>query len=342
MRLRHCLTLVLLLGVKVAFADPEPSRFIIVLPSLSFGSPSSGNIVIVPGTGGLVFPGFVITSRPVISTRPIITSRPTVVVPGGYFLVQFRSGNWTVVWYEPLKTNVVILGRPFVRPTPLFLSPYFFDPSVTFGVPQIWHSPFLQPGVLIFKLRHRSAEEVAKLLNEARVVPDGQFVGIGNTLIVSAPSLATSGVQQSRIRDIVSALDQPLEKTTRSPSSPSPTQWQVEVYSVHSTVCSDQMKLPSDRALLVKLSGYDCAHKLGETNWNPISREDVVVKGEKVDVRLQARKLSSGWQFTLKGQFNSKPIEFEGQAPDTSQPILIVAPTTDLKEGLVLVLVPRS
>ncbi|MCX7969856.1 MAG: hypothetical protein N3B10_15390, partial [Armatimonadetes bacterium] len=162
MRLWRCLPVVLLFAVStVVFADP--SRLIVLVPPLSIGSPSTGNIVIVPGTASFVFPGLVISSQPIISPRP------TMVVPSGYFLVQYRSGNWTVVWCEPLKTNVVIIGRPYVpyiRPKPSVISPYFFffDPSVTYGVPQIWHSPTLQPGVLVFRLKHRSAEEVARLL----------------------------------------------------------------------------------------------------------------------------------------------------------------------------------
>ncbi len=338
MRLWRFLAIALMAGTTFAFADPDPSRCIIVVPPLSFGSPPSGNIVIVPGLSGIVLPGVVITSRPTIS------SRPSVIVPSGYFLVQFKSGNWTVVWVEPLKTNVVILGRPYVRPIrpyPFIAPPHYFlyDPSVTYGVPQIWHSPLLQPGVLVFRLKHRSAEEVAKLLNEARVVPDGQFSGIGNTLIVSAPSLATSGVQQSRLRDLIAALDRPTEKTATSAPTRSQTQWRVEVYRAHMTVCASQENLPSDRAALLKISGYDCLHKLGETDWDPI-RTDVLVKGEKFDARLIARKRTNGWNFVLRGQLNGKSVEFEGQAPDSSQPILLVAPTKDEKEGLVFVLMP--
>ncbi|MEZ8218151.1 hypothetical protein B0813_001688 [Candidatus Fervidibacteria bacterium JGI MDM2 SSWTFF-3-K9] len=338
MKLWRFLTVALLSVTTVAFADPDPSRCIVVVPPLSFGSPSSGNIVIVPGLSGIVLPGAIIASRPTIS------SRPTIIVPSGYFLVQFKSGNWTVVWAEPLKTNVIILGRPYVRPIrpyPLVVPPHYFlyDPSVTYGVPQIWHSPLLQPGVLVFRLKHRSAEEVAKLLNEARVVPDGQFSGMGNILIVSAPSLATSGVQQSRIRELIAALDQPTEKATTPAPSSSQIRWRVEVYRAHTTVCASQENLSSERVALLKLSGYDCLHKLGETNWDPI-RTDVLVKGEKVDARLIARKQTNGWNFVLRGQLNGKPVEFEGQAPDSSQPILLVAPTRDEKEGLVFVLMP--
>jgi hypothetical protein len=338
MKLWRFLTVALLSVTTVAFADPDPSRCIIVVPPLSFGSPSSGNIVIVPGLSGIVLPGAIIASRPTIS------SRPTIIVPSGYFLVQFKSGNWTVVWAEPLKTNVIILGRPYVRPIrpyPLVVPPHYFlyDPSVTYGVPQIWHSPLLQPGVLVFRLKHRSAEEVAKLLNEARVVPDGQFSGMGNILIVSAPSLATSGVQQSRIRELIAALDQPSDRTKTSVPSSSQIRWRVEVYRAHTTVCASQENLSSERVALLKLSGYDCLHKLGETDWDPI-RTDVLVKGEKVDARLIARKQTNGWNFVLRGQLNGKPVEFEGQAPDSSQPILLVAPTRDEKEGLVFVLMP--
>lgn len=336
MQLWRLWALAFLTVTTVAFADPDPSRFIIVVPPLSFGSPLSGNIVIIPGFGGTVLPGMTIASRPSFSSRPML------VVPGGYFLVQFRSGNFSVVWYEPLKTNVVILGRPYVRlvhPAPFAVSPYFYDPSVTYGIPQIWHSPLLQPGVLVFKLRHRSAEEVAKLLNDARVIPDGQFVGIGNILIVSSPSLATSGVQQSRIRDLIAILDQPPEKASTSNSTRSQVRWEVEVYRAHPTVCASQKNSFPDRTTLLKLSGYNCFHKLGETNWDPM-QSDILVKGDEVDVRLQARKQLSGWYFALRGQLNGKPVEFEGQAPDSSQPILLVAPTSDEKESLIFVLMP--
>ncbi len=341
MRLWRCLPLVLLLvGSTVALADPDPTRFIILVPPFSIGSPTTGNVIVVPGTVGFVLPGAIISSRPVIS------SRPTIIAPSGYFLVQFRSGNWTVVWCEPLRTNVVIIGRPYIRPirpTPFIISPYYFpfDPSVTYGVPQIWHSPMLQPGVLVFRLKHRSAEEVAKLLNEARVVPDGQFSGMGNILIVSAPSLATSGVQQSRIRDLIAELDKPSGSTSPAPSNPTQTQWQVEVYRTHSAICASQENLPKDRAELVKLSGYPCAHKIGETLWNP-STQDVSVKGNEVDLKLRAEKRTNGWKLSLRGQIKGQPVELEGEAPDTSQPILLVAPVADGKEGLVIAILPRQ
>lgn len=339
MRLWRCLPLVLsLVTVTIASADPTSGRFIIVLPSPSFGSPSTGNIVIVPGTKSFIFPGVIISSRPTTS------SHPTVVVPSGYFLVQFQSGNWTIVWCEPLKTNVVIVGRPLIRPYylgPVFAPPLLFDPSVTYGVPQIWHSPILQPGVLVFRLKHRSAEEVARLLNEARVVPDGQFSGIGNILIVSAPSLATSGVQQSRIRDLIAALDQPTEKSSSTVPNPSPVQWQVEFYRAHLEKCVSQENLHPDRKSLLDLSGYKCAHKLGETLWNPTTQGDVIVKGERIDVRVQAKRVSTGWQFTVKGKFNGQPIEFEGQAPEVSQPTLLVVPTPEGKDGLVIIMAPN-
>ena len=340
MKMWRCLSLAILVSAATAaFADPDPTRFIIVVPPLSLGSPNTGNIIIVPGTGGIVFPGAIITSRPIISSRPV------VVAPSGYFMVQFQSGNWTIVWCEPLRTNVVIVGRPYirpVRPVPWVVSPYYFDPSITLGMPYVWHSPLLQPGVLVFRLKHRSAEEVARLLNDARVVPDGQFVGMGNILIVSAPSLATSGVQQSRIRDLIAAIDQPTEKSTSIVPSRSQVQWRVEVYRTHAATCASQERLPADRATLLKLSGYECAHKLGETVWNPTSQGDVIVKGEKIDLRLQARKLTEGWQFTLKGQFNGQKVEFEGQAPETSQPILLVPSIGDGKEGVVILLVPNQ
>lgn len=340
MRLWRCLPLALflLISATVALSEPDPSQFVILVPPLSIGSPTTGNIVIFPGATGFVFPGAIIPSRPTLSSRPVM------VVPGGYFLLQFRSGNWTVVWCEPLRTNVVIIGRPYIRPiypAPLVISPYFSDPSVTYGVPQIWHSPILQPGVLIFRLKHRSAEEVAKLLNEARVVPDGQFSGVGNILIVSAPSLATSGVQQSRIRDLIAELDKPSESGSSVPSDRTQVEWQVEVYRAHSVTCTSRENLPSDRAELVKLSGYPCTHKIGETLWNPKTQGDVIVKGKEIDLRLKATKRLTGWQFSLKGQVKEQPVELEGETPDASQPILLVTPVTDGKEGLVIAILPK-
>ncbi|MCX7968915.1 MAG: hypothetical protein N3B10_10600 [Armatimonadetes bacterium] len=332
------LALSLLVSATVAFSDPEPSRFIILVPPFSIGSPTTGSIVVIPGTAGFVFPGAIIFSRPIIS------SRPSVVVPSGYFFVQFQSGNWTVVWCEPLRTNVFIVGRPFIRPirpTPLVVSPYFFDPSIPYGVPQIWHSPMLQPGVLVFRLKHRSAEEVARLLNEAKVVPDGQFSGMGNILIVSAPSLATSGVQQSRIRDLIAELDKPSSSSSSNPIDRKGVEWQVEVYRAHSVTCTVKENLPSDRAALVKLSGYPCAHKIGETLWNPTAQGDVIVKGSEIDLRLKATKHSTGWRFSLKGQVKGQTVELEGEVPDTSQPILLLAPTAEDKEGVVIAILPK-
>jgi len=255
--------------------------------------------------------------------------------------MQFQSGNFSITWCEPIKTSVLIIGRPLIRPTPFIILPHFIDPSVTYGVPQIWQSPILQPGVLFFRLKNRSAEEVAKLLNEARVVPDGQFSGIGNTLIVSAPSLATSGVQQSRIRDLIAELDKPTGSSSFTSSERTkPTLWQVEVYRAHLVTCASQENLPKDRDALVKLSGYSCAHKIGETLWNP-SAQDVVIKDNEIELRLKAAKQTNIWRLSLKGQVKGQPIEIEGEAPNTSQPILLVSPTADNKEGLVIAILPK-
>lgn len=338
MKTWHLILPSIFLATWIAFAQSDQGRCIIFVPPLSFGSISKGEIVIFPSSSGFVFPGAI------ISSRPVIISRPTIFVPGGYFLVQFRSGNWTLVWYEPLKTNVVIIGRPYVRPivrpAPLVISPYFIDPSVTFGVPQIWHSPILQPGVLMFRLKNRSAEEVAKLLNEARVVPDGQFSGIGNILIVSAPSLATSGVQQSRIRDLIAELDKPIGSSSFLQSSRKQAYWQVEVYRAHSSTCAAQENLQKEQAELLKLSGYSCAHKIGETLWNPAT-QDVSVKSNEVELQLKAARQTNRWLLSLKGKIKGQNVEIEGEAPDTSQPILIVAPIDDGKEGLVVTILPN-
>ncbi len=338
MRIWNLMLLTISLAVTFASAQSDRGRFIISVPTLNFGSPLAGSIVIFPSSSGFVLPGAI------IAPRPIITSRSTVIVPSGYFLLQFQSGNWTVVWFEPLRTNVVIIGRPYIRytrPTPLIISPYFFDPSVTYGLPQIWHSPIIQPGVLVFKLRHRSAEEVAKLLNEARIVPDGQFSGMGNILIVSAPSLATSGVQQSRLRDLIAELDKPTNSSLPAFKERTQIQWQVEVYRAHSSNCPAQENLPTGRAELLKLSGYPCAHKIGETLWNPTT-QDVSVKGNEVDLKLTAVRQANSWKLSLKGQLKGQPVELEGEAPDASQPILLIAPVSDGKEGVVIAIFPKQ
>ncbi|MCS7265288.1 MAG: hypothetical protein NZ805_10695 [Armatimonadetes bacterium] len=337
MRILRLMLPAIFLVTTFAFAQSDRSRLIIVVPPLTFGSPSTGSIVVVPSSSGIVFPGSIITSR------PVITYSPTIVVPEGYFFVQLRGGNWTLVWCEPLRTNVVIIGRPYIRPVirpaPFFFTPYFFDPSVTFGVPQVWQSPILQPGVLMFRLKNRSAEEVAKLLNEARVVPDGQFSGVGNTLIVSAPSLATSGVQQSRIRDLIAELDKPFGSSSFLQSSRKQAYWQVEVYRAHSSTCASQENLQKERAELLKLSGYPCAHKIGETLWNPAT-QDVSVKSNEIELQLKATRQTNRWLLSLKGKIKGQNVEIEGEAPDTSQPILIVAPIDDSKEGLVVTILP--
>ncbi|MCS7193067.1 MAG: hypothetical protein NZ937_08815 [Armatimonadetes bacterium] len=326
--------ILLLLVLTFAFGQSDRSRCVILLPPLSFGSLSTGSIVIVPSSGGLIFPGSISTLRPPLMLHP------TVVLPaGGFFCFQLQGSNWSITWCEPLKTNVVIIGRPLIRP--FIISPGFFDPSVTYGVPQIWHSPILQPGVLTFRLRNRSAEEVAKLLNEAKVVPDGRFSGVGNILIVSAPSLATSGVQQSRIRDLIAELDKPDRKNSSLPSDRKQVQWQVEVYRAHSSNCIAQENLPSDRMALVKLSGYPCAHKIGETLWKPETQE-VLIKSEGVDLSMKAAKQTSGWRFSLKGQVKGQPTELESEAPETSQPILLIAPISDEKEGLIIAILPKG
>ncbi|MCX7969855.1 MAG: hypothetical protein N3B10_15385, partial [Armatimonadetes bacterium] len=78
---------------------------------------------------------------------------------------------------------------------------------------------------------------------------------------------ATSGVQQSRIRDLIAELDKPSSSSS-NPIDRKEVEWQVEVYRAHSVTCAVQDNLPSDRAALLKLSGYPCAHKIGETLWN--------------------------------------------------------------------------
>ena len=345
--------------VSIAVADPEPTQ----CPS-GLSLPLTGPIVVrSPLSSGWLKAGVPLAPTFVVIPGAIVpsplTTRPVVVAPGGYFCVQFQSGNWTVAWCEPLRTNVVILGRPyiryvrepryFVRPLfpfvrpPLLTYPLIVDPSVTLGLPQIWHSPLLQPGVLVFRLKHRSAEEVAKLLNEARVLPDGQFAGMGNLLIVSAPSLATSGVQQSRLHDLIRALDQPTQSAppTSSPAV-SATGWRVEVYRAHPTTCASQAQLPEDRAPVLLLSGYPCVHKLGEGVWQPATQPRLFVKGEKVDLTLHAEPTASGWQLVLTGRWQDQPVHLDGHIPSLSQPVLLLPPTAEGKEAVVLLLLPET
>ncbi len=341
--------------LSVASAEQEPSR----CPSWLVPSVGGTIVFTLPsGTGWLSvnFPlaqNFVV--RPGVIMVPPLTTHPIVVAPGGYFCVQFRSGNWTVVWCEPLRTNVVIVGRPYIRYVrppvfpvrPPFAYPLLADPSVTLGLPQVWHSPFLQPGVLVFKLKHRSAEEVAKLLNDARVLPDGQFAGMGNILIVSAPSLAASGVQQSRLRDLIQALDQPAQSPSSSlaPSTSSTSaamEWRVEVYRAHITTCASQEQLPKERADLLALSGYPCVHKMGEGKWQLASQPQVFVRGEKVDLTLRAQPVTAGWRLTLTGRWQDQPVELDGQIPSSPQPVLLLPPSSEGKEALVLLLLPET
>ncbi len=343
--MRWWLTALLLsVSLGAASADPDPSRCLPI--------PSSGSVVIVNpfGTGTLPFSsGIVIVPGMGVTMRPLYWSQPIVALPGGYFYVRFQSGNWTVVWLEPLRTNVVVVGRPYLRyPRPLYWAPPIYwapptllDPSVTLGIPQVWHSPFLQPGVLIFRLKHRSAEEVAKVLNEAKVLPDGQFVGMGNILIVSAPSLATSGVQQSRLRDLIQALDQPTEPRP-SPTTITTGQWRLEVYRVHPATCVANEPIAPDRAPLLELSGYRCAHKIGEGTWDPNTQPKVFLKGDKVDLTLQGQRTRSGWRLSLTGQWHDQKVQLDEEVPSLSQPMLLVPPLAEGKEAFVLLLLPPT
>ncbi len=343
---------VLLSGV--ALADHNRSRCIIVFPSSPFVSPT-----IIAGSDFIEFarpviPGAVILPGTVVTTRPFIAP-PVVVASGGFFCAQFQSGNWSLLWCEPLRTNVVIIGRPcirYVRPVPFLFhsSPFVvpvIDPSIVSGAPSIWHSPILQPGTLVFRLRHRSAEEVAKVLNEARVLPDGQFAGMGNILIVSAPSLATSGVQQSRLRDLVSALDQPAEKPTQSstPQSsvqPKEIQWRVEIYHASVTPPISQERLPSDRARLLELSGYKGAHKAGEGTWSPTKQGKLSITGDGTNLTLQAQPMQAGWQFHLSGTWRNQPVQLDGQTPNLDDPILLIAPLKNGDEAVLILLLPEK
>lgn len=336
MRRWFWLPLVVLLS-GVALADHDRSRCIIVFPSSPFVSPTIFARPVIPGA--VILPGTFVTTCPFIAP-------PVVVAKGGFFCAQFQSGNWSLLWCETLRTNVVIIGRPFLfRPSP-FAVPVI-DPSIVSGAPSIWHSPILQPGTLVFRLRHRSAEEVAKVLNEARVLPDGQFAGMGNILIVSAPSLATSGVQQSRLRDLVSALDQPAEKPTQSstPQSsvqPKEIQWRVEIYHASVTPPISQERLPSDRPRLLELSGYKGAHKAGEGTFNPTKQGKLSITGDGTNLTLQAQPVQAGWQFHLSGTWRNQPVQLDGQTPNLDDPILLIAPLKNGDEAVLILLLPEK
>lgn len=212
------------------------------------------------------------------------------------------------------------------------------DPSVTFGTPQIWHNPLLQPGMQVFQLRYRSADEVAQALNASRILPDGQFVGIGNLLLATAPSLAVSGVQQSRLRDLIAALDQPTAKPSGGSSEVS---FRVELFRAHGTTCARQEALPSDKSTLLRTIGYPCGHRLGEANWRLSAQDAMSFRAEASEVTLKARRDGDHWLLTLEGKLGDQSVRQEGKVPIGKQPIVLIAPTKEGKEALIALLTPQ-
>ncbi|GBC98408.1 hypothetical protein HRbin17_00920 [bacterium HR17] len=215
------------------------------------------------------------------------------------------------------------------------------DPVVTFGTPQVWQNPLLQPGVQVFQLRHRSADEVAQILNRSGILPDGQFVGMGDILIASAPSLATSGVQQSRLRDLIATLDKPTAAPSQSQSPLSAITFRVEVFRAHATACAAQEQLPRDRLTLLQTLGYPCAHRVVETQWRPAVQDTLTVKTDSVEVTLRSRSDTAGIVLTLNGKLGDRRVQQEGKTPIGKQPIALIAPTSDGKDTVIVLLTPQ-
>lgn len=351
--------LLLTLLAAVAIADHDRGRgFIIVQPG-TIVRPFGGGTLFLQSPplffGGSFFTTSPFVTSPVFVTPPSFVTAPFFVTPSPFFCVQFTTGNFSFLWCEPLQTSVIIIGQPIgIRPL-MFIdrtAPFadratafgragtmIVDPLATFHAPQVWHNPVFQPGIMTFRLRHRSADEVAKLLNEARVLPDGQFAGLGNLLIATSPSLATSGVQQSRIRDLVSALDKPVGTQSEQSTPPlSDLTFQVEVFRTHTATCAAQESLPASRAALLRLVGYPCAHRIGEATWRLSAQDSVAVKGNGAEVTLRASKERADLRLSLDGKLGEKAVRQDGKAPVGKQPILLVAPTDGGKEAVVVLL----
>lgn len=381
----------LALVANVAFAQSNRNRFVIAfqpgtvvrpfgggtlslrMPPLFFGGSSFSYPF-----GSSSFTTFGIA--PSSWMAPTFWIAPTFIAPQPFICLQFRVGNFLLLWCEPLQTSVVIIGRPFwwgpmvidplapgadratvfgrsglrTDPGGMVIDPLahgaeratafgrsgliIVDPIAASSFPQIWHNPLLQPGVMTFRLRHRSAEEVAKLLNESRILPFGRFVGLGDLLIASDPGLATSGVQRSRIRDIISALDKPIKSPATQPSSLT---FHVEVFRTHAATCASQERLSSERATLLRLVGYPCAHPIGEADWRLSDSETLEVKGNEVEAILQAKMEGNLLRLSLNGKLGDKTVKQEGTTTLGKRPIIIVAPADSNSEALIGILTAK-
>ncbi|MFA0758051.1 MAG: hypothetical protein PVTTEEND_001431 [Candidatus Fervidibacter sp.] len=371
----------LFISASFALADHDRSRCVVIV--------GGGNrpVVVTSSTTlfGLGGVPAVVTTTPFIASCPVIVTQPFVTTPvfvtPSFICAQFTTGNFSLLWCQPLQTSFVIVG-PFGFPSAMFIDrtapfsdratafgragttlvgPGLFldrtapssdratafgragttivlDPSATFGTPQIWHNPLLQPGMQVFQLRYRSADEVAQALNASRILPDGQFVGIGNLLLATAPSLAVSGVQQSRLRDLIAALDQPTAKPSSGSSEVS---FRVELFRAHSATCACQETLPSDKSTLLRTIGYPCGHRLGEANWRPATQDALSLKADTAEVTLKAKQDGDHWLLTLEGKLGDQSVKQEGKVPIGKQPIVLIAPTTGSKEALIALLTPQ-
>ncbi|MCS7225273.1 MAG: hypothetical protein NZ959_12100 [Armatimonadetes bacterium] len=323
-------SLILLTSLSVA-DPPDRCPTIIVSPSGFF---SGGSFVIQTPN---LYLGF---SLP--SSRPIIVQpgpwwrphwRPSTVVVPSFFCIQGSSGPFSFLWCEPLDTSVVIIGRPVWYSPGLLVDP--IRPSDPLGG---WHSPLWQPGLMTFRLRNRSADEVAKLLNEARVLPDGRFAGLGDVLIASSPSLKTSGVRQQRIRELVAELD-------RSPGSSRagsdfPRTWGVEVYRVHPR-CPSCEPLGSETGLIFASLGLSGAHLIGKSEWMWQSQPFVQFRKGDCEVIVSGRPAGSEWRILLEGRIAGKALSEEGPVPKGRRPVVLLAREDRSAEGLVAFLTPR-
>ncbi len=352
------LVVLLTLLAAVAFADHNRSRCVVVVQPGTFVQPFGGGTLFLQSPP-LFFGGSFFTTSPFVTspfvTRPSFVTAPLFVTPSPFFCAQFTTGNFSLLWCEPLQTSVVVIGQPIgIRPL-MFIdrtAPFadratafgragtiVVDPLGTFFAPQVWHNPVLQPGVMTFRLRHRPAEEVAKLLNEARALPEGQFVGLGNLLIATSPSLATSGVQQSRVRDLVSALDKPVgTQSEKSKPSLSDLALRVEVFRAHADACAEQESLPTSQATLLRLVGYPCAHPIGEATWRLSAQDSVAVKGNGAEVTLRASRERDDLRLSLDGRLGEKTVRQDGKAPFGKQPVILVAPAEGGKEAVIVLL----
>ncbi len=304
-----------------------------------------GTIIISPGSflsgGSFVvktpnfFFGFSLPSSQTVVVTPRPFFRPHAFIAPSFFCIQASSGPLSFLWCEPVDTSVVVIGRPLWWRPGFVVDPVFpfLDP------PGGWHSPLVQPGFMTFRLRNRSAEEVAKLLNEARILPDGRFAGLGETLIVSAPSLLTSGVRQQRIRELVAQLDR---SPGRSPTNAGdwPKTWSVEVYRIHER-CPACELLKGDMGVVLASLGVEGNHLVGKAEWRWQAEPRIQLRQGDSEVTLSAQSVGNEWRVLLDGIAGGKPLRQEGPVPKVRRPVVLLARSDAGPDGLVAVLTPR-